>query len=104
MPFMLSLRSARELWAVRGCREDGTARGGGKELRARVILAANRQAVLDEIDRKKRIAAYGQAVNDARTQAITQKSTEVTRAVVTQKAKSQLSVRADDLRLSPCRG
>lgn len=61
-----------------------------QELRARVLLAKHEQAVLSEIDRKKRIAAYEQCVNETRTQAITQKSSAVTRTVVTQKLKSSL--------------
>jgi energy-coupling factor transporter ATP-binding protein EcfA2 len=58
-----------------------------QELRARKVLAANEQAVLDEIERKKKVAAYELCLNDTRTQAITQKSTAVTRSSVTQKLK-----------------
>lgn len=59
-----------------------------QELRARAILAKHEQAVLGEIDRKKRTAAYEQCLNDTRTQTITQKSSAVTRTVVTQRLKN----------------
>jgi hypothetical protein len=58
-----------------------------QEFRARVLLAKNEQLVLDEIDRKKRDAAYEQAIGETKTTAITKKSGEVTRAVVTKKLK-----------------
>lgn len=59
-----------------------------EELRARVLLAKHETTVLQEIDRKKRLAAYEQSKSDTATQAITRKSSEVTRAVVTQKLKN----------------
>ena len=43
--------------------------------------------VLDEIERKSRYAAYSLCIADTKTQAITRKSTTVTRDVVTQKLK-----------------
>ena len=58
-----------------------------RELRARKLLAQNEQIVLEEIDRKKKYAAYGLCIDDTRTQAITRKSTTVTRRVVTQELK-----------------
>lgn len=42
---------------------------------------------MDEIERKKKHAAYDQCIGDTRTHAITQKSTAVTRSTVTQKLK-----------------
>lgn len=57
------------------------------ELRARRVLAKHEQAVLDEIERKKKHAAYGLCIDDTRTQAITQKSTAVTKTAVSQKLK-----------------
>ncbi len=59
-----------------------------QELRARVLLAKHEATVLQEIDRKKRLAAYEQCKSDTATQVITRKSSEVTRAVVTQKLKN----------------
>ncbi|HGE2318757.1 TPA: AAA family ATPase [Pseudomonas aeruginosa] len=59
-----------------------------EELRARVLLAKHETTVLQEIDRKKRLAAYEQSKSDTATQVITRKSSEVTRAVVTQKLKN----------------
>jgi energy-coupling factor transporter ATP-binding protein EcfA2 len=61
--------------------------GEAQELRARKLLAQNEKLVLNEIERKKKFAAYGLCIDDTRTQAITQKSTTVTRTAVTQKLK-----------------
>ncbi len=58
-----------------------------KELRARKLLKQHEQIVLDEIERKRRYAAYSLCINDTRTQAITQKSTAITRSTVTQTLK-----------------
>ena len=58
-----------------------------RELRARKLLAQHVQLVLEEIYRKRRYAAYGLCIDDTRHQAITRKSTTVTREVVTQKLK-----------------
>jgi len=58
-----------------------------QELRARRLLAKHEQLVLDEIERKKKLAAYGLCIDDTRTQAITQKSTAITRTAVTQRLK-----------------
>lgn len=58
-----------------------------QELHARKLLAKHEQLVLDEVERKKKLAAYGLCINDTKTSAITLKSTAVTRTVVTQKLK-----------------
>ena len=58
-----------------------------QELKARQILGKHQGAVLEEIERKKRIAAYGLCVEDTRTQTITMKSTDVTKIAVTQQLK-----------------
>ena len=58
-----------------------------QELRARKLLAQHEQIVLDEIERKRKHAAYGLCIDDTKTQAITQKSTAVTRIAVTRKLK-----------------
>lgn len=58
-----------------------------QELQARKLLAAHESAVLTEIERKKRLAAYGLCVEETRTQAITAKSTAVTKVAVSQKLK-----------------
>ena len=68
-----------------------------QELRARVLLAKNEQLVLDEIDRKKCVAAYEQAIAETKTTAITKKSGDVTRAVVTQKLKESFQAELRDL-------
>ena len=58
-----------------------------QELHARKLLSQYEQAILDEIDRKKKYAAYGLCIDDTKTRGITQKSTAVTRVAVTQKLK-----------------
>jgi energy-coupling factor transporter ATP-binding protein EcfA2 len=59
------------------------------ELRARKLLAQHEPLVLNEIERKKKIAAYGLCINDTTTHAITQKSTAVTKTAVSQKLKQR---------------
>lgn len=58
-----------------------------QELRARKLLAAHEASVLNEIERKKKYAAYGQCLEETKTTAITAKSTAVTKAAVSQKLK-----------------
>lgn len=58
-----------------------------QELRARRLLAQHEPLVLDEIDRKKKLAAYGLCINETTTNAITQKSTAVTKTAVSEKLK-----------------
>lgn len=60
-----------------------------QELRARKLLAQHESLVLNEIEHKKKIAAYGLCINDTTTNAITQKSTAVTKTVVSQKLKQR---------------
>jgi AAA domain-containing protein len=54
-----------------------------KELGAREKLSEDLDSVLKEIERKKRLAAYTQCLDDASTNAITKKSTELTKRLVT---------------------
>ena len=65
------------------------------ELRARKSLAAHQQTILDDIERRKKYAAYGLCIDDTKTQAITIKSTAVTKTVVSQKLKKSFQ---DELR------
>ena len=58
-----------------------------QELRSRKLLGSHLELVLNEIERKKKIAAYQLCLNDTKTKSITQKSTSVTRTAVTQKLK-----------------
>ena len=58
-----------------------------QELRARKLLSEHEQEVLDEIERKRKYAAYSLCINDTKTRGITQKSTALTRNAVTQKLK-----------------
>ena len=56
-----------------------------QELRARKLLAVHEQTVLDDIERRKKLAAYGLCIDETRTQAITQKSTAITKTAVSQR-------------------
>ncbi len=57
------------------------------ELRARKHLARHLEVVLNEVERKKQYAAYGLCIDETKTQAITQKSTSVTKVAVSQRLK-----------------
>ena len=54
-----------------------------REMNARKVLEQHLDHVLENIERKKRLAAYQECIADTRTNAITRKSTEVTRRAVT---------------------
>jgi hypothetical protein len=54
-----------------------------RELEARAALGQHLSSILDEIERKKRLAAYEQCLGDTVTKAITRKSTELTSRLVT---------------------
>jgi hypothetical protein len=60
-----------------------------KEFEAREILRDQLGLVLEEIERKKRLAAYGLCLNDTTTNAITRKSTELTKQLVTDRLRDQ---------------
>ena len=60
-----------------------------QELRARKQLGQYEQIVLDEIERKQKFAAYSLSIGDTKTQAITRKSSAVTRGSMTQKLNSR---------------
>jgi len=60
-----------------------------KELEARGVLQSQVELILDEIERKKRIAAYGQCIEDTNTNHITRKSTELTKRLVTDRLREQ---------------
>ena len=55
----------------------------GQELRARKVLAEHEQIVLDEIERKRKHAAYDLCLRQTSTNAITIKSSQLTRKAVT---------------------
>jgi energy-coupling factor transporter ATP-binding protein EcfA2 len=58
-----------------------------QELKARQMFGKHEQSVLDEIERKSKVAAYGMCLDDTRTQPITMKSTAVTKVAITQQLK-----------------
>ena len=55
-----------------------------RELEAREVLGAHLDDVLEHIERRKRVAAYQECIAETRTNAITRKSTEVTKRAVTE--------------------
>ena len=62
-----------------------------QELRARKLLAPHQQTVLDDIERRKKYAACGLCIEETKTQVITQKSSAVTKTVVSQRLKKSFS-------------
>lgn len=54
------------------------------ELEARETLGENLDVILKEIERKKKLAAYGLCLKETNTNSITRKSTELTKRTVTQ--------------------
>lgn len=58
-----------------------------QELRARKLLATHKQTILDDIERRKKYAAYGLCLDETKTQTITQKSTAVTKTAVSHRLK-----------------
>ena len=81
------------------------------ELRARQVLADNLDAVLDEIERKKKLAVYQVCLVDTRTTAITNKSVEITKRTVTDqlvesfdRELNELGFRDVEVRLVPSGG
>jgi len=54
-----------------------------RELEARSALGEHLPDVINEIERQKRLAAYRQAIEETQTQAITRKSTELTKRLIT---------------------
>ena len=58
-----------------------------REVKAREILRMHRDDVLQEIERRKKLAAYQECIADTRTHAITRRSTDVTKRAVTEQLK-----------------
>jgi hypothetical protein len=56
-----------------------------QELESRDVLGQKVAAVLEEIERKKKVAAYQLCLSDTNTRGVTQQSSEVTKAAVTGK-------------------
>lgn len=68
-----------------------------QELRARKVLAKHEQTVLDDIERRKKYAAYSLCIEETKTYSITQKSTAVTKAAVSQRLKKSFQSELVDL-------
>ena len=68
------------------------------ELEARRLLADYLSNVLDEIERKKKMAAYQLCIDETRTNAITRKSSDVTKRAVTEQLTRSFSEELNELR------
>jgi AAA domain len=68
-----------------------------QELRARVELGKYEQTILVEIENKKKIAAYGQCIEETKPTAITAKSSQVTKAVVSEQLKKSFKTELANL-------
>jgi hypothetical protein len=68
-----------------------------QELRARTRLGLIEKTVLEEIERRKKVAAYGVCIDETKTRAITQMSTAVTKTAVTQKLKESFGKELSNL-------
>src|SRR5690606_20295928 len=77
------LTRTQALSAERDAKAQAALRRELDELEARVMLRRNLQNVVDEIERKKRLAAYEVCLGETSTAAITRKSSEITKATVT---------------------
>ena len=69
-------------------------------LAARETLANNVDVVLNEIERKKKLAAYQLCLQDTSTRGITQKSSDVTKATVTKRLASSFQEELGRLRFT----
>jgi len=70
------------------------------ELSARRILRENIEKVLDEVERKKRVAAYTVCIKETNTRGITTKSTEVTKRAVTSQLAAAFSLELERIGFS----
>ena len=86
------LRKANQQEAIRELK------GELSELEARQLLADHLNDVLEAIERKKKIAAYQLCIDETRTNAITRKSSEVTKHAVTEQLTRSFAEELDALR------
>jgi DNA repair ATPase RecN len=68
-----------------------------QELRARTALGKHERTILDEIEKKKKIAAYSQCIDETKPTAITQKSSQVTKGVVSERLKQSFKTELQSL-------
>ncbi len=69
-----------------------------RQLRARKVLAQHEATVLDEIERKRKHAAYDSCLRETNTNAITHKSTQLTRKAVTDELRESFRRELSSLR------
>jgi ABC-type dipeptide/oligopeptide/nickel transport system ATPase subunit len=68
-----------------------------QELRARAVLGKHEQTILDEIENKKKIAAFSQSIDETKPTAITARSSQVTKAVVSERLKQSFKTELQSL-------
>ena len=69
-----------------------------RELDSRRVLAEHLEDVLNEIERKKRVAAYQLCIDETKTNAITRKSSDVTKRAVTERLATSFDDELNSLR------
>ena len=74
-----------------------------QELRARKVLGRHEKIVLDEIERKRKYAAYEMCLQETRTNPIARMSTILTRKAVTEELRDSPSSRAFKSSIPACR-
>lgn len=62
------------------------------ELESRVALSSNIESVVNEIERRRKIAAFSQCIEETGTHSITKKSTELTHLLVTEQLKNAFQI------------
>jgi wobble nucleotide-excising tRNase len=68
-----------------------------QELRARAVLGKHEQTILDEIENKKKTAAFSQSIDETKPTAITARSSQVTKAVVSERLKQSFKTELQSL-------
>ena len=69
-----------------------------RELESRNVLAEHLEDVLEEIERKKKVAAYQLCIDETKTNAITRKSSDVTKRAVTERLATSFEDELNSLR------
>ena len=59
------------------------------ELNSRITLGKHEKKILDDIERKKKIAAFGQCIEETKPTTITKKGSAITKAMVTERLKAR---------------
>jgi hypothetical protein len=95
-----ALKSRAASLAKQGASMGPADRAEMAELEARVLLRSKLETVLDEIERKKRVAVYSQCLGETATQSVTRKSTELTTQLVTDQLQAGFKAELAKLRFT----